>query len=448
MQNIPYLLITILFVPLIMALVFSNWIVAVCVFISSVIAARITRSKTPPARRMILLALFINQLVVIHSLYHYRRTVIDGVDTESLYGVSGDDKPQPFVSVVLLQNPKWSEEKAAATFASLQVHSSPVLAKEIVVPDSFQGDRSGPIAVSTSVSEESDFIVFVAPSVEVSADWLNGLVREFIANSTRLVVPTFTHSTGLPTAGSMVSSKRGELVPIFVNEFTPRATPIVPYLTVLGVPRTTLNSIPDLLRLLSEGRTMEVSLRSWLCQSGIIFTRFTTIKISDPFEPDWKTLEGLNVDEKITDCSRNVDWFYAEFKQHDADTEVDRILIEQAGSCLTAGSDGKLSVVSPCNPQDPNQIFETRNEEIRSLGNGICLDAASAMKPGKEPILYQCILGNRNQRFSLAEGRLMWGSFCLESHPKKRPAFEECVGFEETIVQAQRWERRLLTTEN
>jgi hypothetical protein len=443
-NNTPYLLIGVLFVPLVLALIFSGWIVALCVFVSSVVVARITRTKTPPARRMILIALVINQLVVIHSVYHFKRTVINGVDTVA-FGVSEDDKPQPFVSIVLVQNPEWTEDKAASTFASLQANSSLVLTKEIVVPDSYEGDRTGPIPVSSSISDDSDLIVFVAPSVEAPMDWLSGLVREFLANDTRLVVPVIQQESGFQITGSMVSSKRGELVPIPANEFTPRSVPIIPYFTVLGVPRKTLAGIPNLSELLSEGRTMELSLRSWLCNSGIVYTRFTTVRISDPYEPDWKSLEGVDVDEKITGCAKTVEWFYSEFKDHDADDDVERFLIEQSGSCLSAGSDGKLSLTSSCDRLNQNQIFELRAHEIKSVGNGLCFDAASTMRPGKEPILYECMFGNRNQRFNIKDGRLMWGSFCVESHQDRGPTFEECVGFESTVSETQRWEKHVIT---
>ena len=445
MREVPYLLIVVLFVPLCLAIIYNGWLVGACIFASSLIVARLTRrTKTPSSRRMILLTLLVNQLVVIHSVYHYRRTVINGVDLDALSAsAAADHKPRPFVSIVVFQNPNWSDEAAASTFASLQTHSSTILSKEIVVPDKYQGDRSGPIPVSSEISGDSDFVIFVAPGVHVSADWMNGMVREFIANSNRLVVPFIQEASGAKLAGTMISSKRGELVRILVTDFMSRSIPIVPFFSVIGVPRDVLNQFPDLPRLISEGRVVEASLRAWLCYSGIILTRFSHITVSNPFEPDWKVLEGLDVDERITGCGHDKDWFYSEFKEHDADAEVDQFMVSQSDSCLSVTGNGKLSFATPCNPGDPNQLFDAKSNFIRSVASGQCLDAASALKPGKEPLLYVCMMSNRNQAFSLAEGRLMWGSFCLE-YNENRFSLEECEGFEEAVKPTQRWDKKVI----
>jgi hypothetical protein len=446
----PYLLFIVLVVPATLAFIFNDWAVGLGMLAASVIAARVSRRSKPTSRRMTLLALVINQLVIIHSIYHYRPTEISGVDM-SLFAVKPEsDGPRPFVSVVLFHNPNATTERLSKTLASLEAHTSPVLAKEIVIPDDMPQSDSENVPRSQNIAADTDFIVFVAPGVEVQPDWLNGMVREFIANDTRLVVPLISFGRQGKLAASMVGSTSGGLQGLPVTEQGSKSVPIIPYFTLLGVSRKTLTAIPSIPQLLSDGRVMELSLRAWFCHSGIIFTRFTEVTIEEPYATDWKSLEGLDVDEKITNCPYNIDWFYEEFKAQDPDAPVTKFLIRSGDRCLTASSDFKLKIESACETTNPYHLFESKLNEIKSVGvkDPHCMDAASAMKPGKKPILYHCMHNNSNQVFHFMEDRLMWGSFCLERHDDNSVTLEKCKGFRDSLDPNQRWLRELVDSKS
>jgi hypothetical protein len=443
----PYVLLVALVATPALAFFFIDWKAAVLILGSSMVFARATRTKEQGIRRLTMLALLINQLVIIHSLYHYESQVIGGLNLKMLEVPVDEASPKPFVSIVVFENPKWSHDSVMETLMSLQSHSSTILAKEIVVksPADFNG-AEGPIPIVAEYSEDTDFIVFVAPSVKVSPDWLNGLVREVIANDERLIVPVVTDGRGLEQAASMIGSTRGELVPLLVSETASKYVPVIPYFSVLGVSKKSLGFYAEIPRLLAEGRVIELSLRAWLCGSGVIFSRFTKVSITQPHITDWKSLEGLEVDEKIVGCSHNIDWFYDKFKTEDADASIHQFRIRNGESCLSSTSERMLSVAPSCEEDNANQVFEQRGEEIRAVGieGAICFDAGSASSPGKSPILYQCMPGNRNQFFYFYEGRFMWGSFCVTDEGGK-VTLSDCSGLGDTLAANQRWSQEVIT---
>jgi hypothetical protein len=424
------------------AFILNGWIAGVFTLLSSVLVARVTKNRSSATRRMMMLTLLVNQIVISHSLYRSKPESVPGPDITSLTSFDGESKPVPFVSIVLVPSASGS---ASIAIEALKANSSRVLAKEIVVPQSLVIDRSGDIPIVTEVSDSSEFVVYVSTSAVVPKDWLNGLVREFIANDTRLVVPVVTIESGSPQAAFMLGSKTGALSPLWFTEASGQDVPVIKDLSLLGIPKKVLQASPETDQLVHEGRMMELSLRAWLCQSGIMFTRFTTVTLEHTADVDWKLKEGEDVFQSIRNCPRNREWFFSKFKQYDPDSESERALIQSDDWCL-ATRRNKLNAVTPCDRTNSTQIFELKDGSVRATGAApMCLDAASTSKPGKSPILYTCMHGNRNQAFQFIAGRLMWGSFCVERHEDGRVTLEYCMGLGDQIKPSQRWIKTLVS---
>ena len=386
---------------------------------------------------MIALTLLMNQLVIIHSVHHYTRPVIGSKGLAAYKLADSSPTVEPFVSVVLLETINSSPSDFTTTVSSLQETTSSVLAKEIVLPESLLSstNHTGRVKLTTSLSDSSDFIIFVVPGISFPADWLNGMVREFLANETRLVVPLVKYR-GQAYGGAMIGSSTGVISRMAFEDGPSRQVPVIPELAVVGVSRHVLSAIPNFESLATQKRVIEISLRAWLCFGGIIFTRFTTVSSIESELPDWKSVEGEDVDERITNCPRTIDWFYRTFEDFDPEAAKDQFRIRNGDRCLE--STGSKIWAAPCTEASHSQVFELGYEgkSIRSVAHKKCLDAGSANEAGTAPLLYHCFARNRNQMFSLVHGRLMWGSFCVDAD---NVTFQYCIGIDESTNESQQW---------
>ena len=441
-MRVSYLYVWLLLISPILSFVFNGWWEGLLVLASSIMAVKLTRGTPPSTRRMICLTVLINQLVIIHSIHYYYTQApppVSGVSAVSDAHVNS--AAQPFVSVVLFQTQNSTEEELSQTLQSVQASTSAVLAREIVVPASIAADAKSLIPLVHTLSDTTDFIVYVAPSAVVNTDWLNGFVREFLANDSRLVIPIATSQAGTQVTSAMMSSVSGKLVNMPYIEGNKRV-PIIPVISALGVSRKVLSDIPTLPRLLAENRLVELSLRAWFCFEGVIFTRFTTVRVNHPPNLNWRELEGDMVDESITGCRRNIDWFYGAFGDDDPEAKREDFSIKAGNgtNCVSVNNAQSLTV-APCDPTDKHQRFASvdNGRSIRSMSLSThCLDGASAENPGKPLIMYYCARNNRNQFFTFMAGRLMYSSFCVDSEGGKlQLAF--CKGVGATVVESQQF---------
>jgi hypothetical protein len=444
-MRLSYLYVVLVLVNPLLAWIVNGWFIATMMFLASLLVARLTKTRTSATRRMICLAVLINQLAVMHALKNIRSTQISATDIEALSHRIAPESPRPFVSIVVISDNDGARPDAPADVDSILQWSSPILTREIVVPPTVASELSGPIPITTHISDETEFVIFVSSSARMKENWMNGLVREFIANDTRMVVPIVQLEDKSMAVSSMVNSVTGDITHLVVSETTPKEVPVIRHFSALGVPRKILTRLPNLERLISEGRLMEISLRAWLCFGGIVYTRFTTVTLARTPVTDWKAIEGEDVAGKIHDCPRNEDWFMSHFKNIDDDTHGSRVLISGESTCLTVANNRRLSVSEKCDESDSAQSFEIKGSRIQSIKYNLCMDAGSANAPGKAPIAYQCMHANRNQQFFFLNGRLMWGSFCLERHQDRRVTFEYCVGIDESIKASQKWEQRTIS---
>lgn len=442
-MRLSYLYVVLVLLNPLLAWILNGWLTATLMFLVSLLVARLTKNRTSATRRMICLTVLINQLAIIHALRHLHNSQILGTDIEALKNRVSPESPRPFVSIVLVPDNNDSEPGASTALDSIMRFSSPILTSEIVVPASMASERSGQIPVTTHISGTTDFVIFVSSSARMKGDWMNGMVREFLANDTRIVVPIVQLEDKSLAVSAMLHSITGDLTHLVVSETTPKEVPLIPYLSALGVPRKVLAAYPNLERLIRERRLMEVSFRAWLCFGGVIYTRFTTVSLASSPAIDWKALEGDGVADNIHGCSRDKDWFMSYFKNFDDDNHGSRVLISGGSTCLTVAQNRRFSVSEPCDGTNTAQGFEIKGSRIQSIEfPNLCMDAGSANSPGRAPIAYQCMHANRNQQFYFLNGRLMWGSFCLERHEDSKVTFEYCVGIDDTIKSSQRWEQR------
>ena len=412
-MKVSYLYVTILLVSPLLAFTLNGFRIGLSVLLTSVAVVKVTRRKASSLRRMICLCVLINQLAIIHSVYRFKRPIVARNFTDEVFYESADSITRPFVSVVLLNSNKTNQEDWDTTLLSLIANTSHVLAKEIVVGDVRSNHTSKIPIVSSANSTGGELTVYVKSGVQLPADWLNGFVREYLVDGTRVLVPELVTREGSEVSSAMLGSVTGELhlMPLSSQE---RRVPVILAFSVVGVPSGV--NMTNVGSLLLADKLVEVSLRAWFCFGGIYATRFTSVFMDAAPLPNWRSVEGEDVDEKIEKCNgRDIDWFYDEFREFDEEAPLPRFQIQSESACVRLSTNNRLSMVA-CNSDDVSQLFTgfDFSRLIRSVSNrNLCLDAGNAKEPGSTLIPYKCLRANRNQMFSFQQGRLMWGSCCV-----------------------------------
>lgn len=159
--------------------------------------------------------------------------------------------------------------------------------------------------------------------------------------------------------------------------------------------------------------------------------------------PESRSLEARRKLHETLQC-RAFGWFVERFRPIFVDKQMLALetflvgrqtgdsLASKPTECITAAEDSHLRL-APCNEEDVRQRFAQHfgNSALRSMHTRSCLDAISAQVEGTEPILFICMQGNQNQEWQIIDGRLRWGSFCLEEgrgNPGMGLALYECWG--------------------
>lgn len=454
-MRVSILYISLLVISPILAMLYAGCWVALGVLVSSVLTVRSSRKLQSLNRRMICLAVLINQLVVTHSMFGYHMIPVDivlQVPALELKNEKGESDARPFVSIVLFETDTSTHEELHATLRSIEDNTSTVLAAEVVVPTWVQLDSEfeGAVPRSHSLSSSTDFIVFVCPSAQLNVDWLHGMVREFFANDMRMVVPVVSNKNGNKITAAMIGSSSGKFVPQPYLEAL-KDVPVIPLISSLGVSRKIYTSVPRFSDLVRAGKVVELSLRAWFCFEGIHFTRFTTVKVESTPATNWRLLEGEAVDERITGCPRDIVWFYSRFKEEDPDSQREKFVIKNGATDCVGLDDSRKLVVAKCDLRNPKQIFSLVDEDraIRSETPGNqCFDAGSADMIGRSPAMYHCMRKNRNQMFTFQDGRLMWGSFCLDVSKSGKLIFQYCKGVGDGVIQTQKFIKHVINSKS
>jgi hypothetical protein len=290
--------------------------------------------------------------------------------------------------------------------------------------------------VRTKLSPDPELVIFISSNVTVHEHWLDGMVREYFANKSRLIIPTTSFTTGKVMSG-MIGSVSGNWV---AADFDPRikTAPLIPYFSAVGVPSThfALLSFERISILLLENRLLELSLNAWLCGEGIHATPFSMVESRLAALPsyNWREHEGETVDENIVrscNAKRDMNWFFEKFADYDPDGHGQLVMLRlsdyegRTEMCISTIDATTLSI-QVCDRADIHQQFRrfVHSQLIASVGRlNNCLDAGSATFPGQKLFIYSCDIFNRNQRFEMMESKIRWGSFCL--HAKNASVFLE-----------------------
>jgi len=416
---------------LISALVCEFWMsIAVCGL--SAMAIVFARRLMSSQRRVVYLFIILNQLTMIYCNYLADRPQIVTFDPDHLVWNSTIPHSDGFVSIVLVpETGNVTTQEFEKLIINLMEQSSPILAKEIVVPDLPSLNlSSSSIPIVPSISPKTEFIIFLAPYITVPPNWLDGIVREHLANPKHLIIPTLITENNQVMGGMIGSvSGRWDLLPFDPRD---RIVPIIPFFSAVGVSRGHL-SIDRVRRLLVENRLLELSLYAWFCGEGISGTPFSSLTFAHVLKPhDWRSIEGETVDEHVASycgIKNDMEWFYSKFSDYDPDASEQIRLIKalHGDQCMQVNLGNGLTVTE-CGRGNPLQIFRVYDNSslIRSLGaNSLCFDSGGASEPGKELILYHCDRYSRNQQFLVINEYIRWGSFCVNMH-ERRITLEIC----------------------
>jgi len=447
MDSFHVLLILQLLVVPILAIIYSGIIAGFGLVFLSVFVCSLIHRKQRPEQRLYVAFSICHQMIWLYLLSLYGTRDDSMFQPWMLDPFTRPDVPRPFVSIVITLHEHSTAEDITGTFLSLRESSSPLLCAEVVVPAGFIPSGSPSIHVRDGISTFSDYVIFVSASTRVSTGWLNGLLRELLSDALRLAVPVILSHGDRLLSSAMISSVRGILYAVGYSDLS-REVPLIPFFSVVGVSRKLLDLIPSLPLLIGSGRMVELSLRAWFCFNGISVSRFTVVEVKNPFVPDWLKLEGEEVDERISGCPRNIDWFYTKFSALDDKTSADMFLIRNSpnsDSCLGVFnvSDSDPLRLEPCDKKEDNQKFLTYGNStgLRPVSFPyLCFDTFEFLTAGSPISLSQCIPRKRGQYFTFKSQRLMSGSFCLQKHSDHKVSMEICNGYGTSMNFLQMWE--------
>jgi hypothetical protein len=397
----------------------------------------------------------LNHILLIYCAYYTEGRITIKIPESHIFIPENElIRAEPFVSIVLVDGLNSSScVNYQATVTALVRTATPVLTREIVLPYVNESlSRSNPLLVS-SLSEDSDMVIFVSCGVELMDNWMNGIVREIFSHSDQMIVPTLHITPRTPlTAGAMIASRSGMWFEINPRE-TEHDVPLIPRFSVLGMSRALVTTLKfsSILNLLSDNRILELSLTAWFCHGGIRSSGFSKVLLREKSIPphDWKGIEGDTVDEKVVascNSSREMEWFYEKFAQYDPEAYI-KVFEIQVGlrnndgsrTCLMAHLNGTLGIAR-CDRENMQLMFviPPHAPAIKSVGiPGKCLDTNSVHSVGSNPILYTCTERNRNQMFYFDGIQIRWGSFCLGKSERGEFTLEMCTDSETQVFYAE-----------
>jgi hypothetical protein len=411
----------VLFIPIV-SLLLLPWYTSLAMLLVSLATLQIVRRLPLSTKRLVLIGILLNEVILTYSLHRLGTPEVVLFDAHELdvKAHAASFKPQPFISVVVV-----GDLPPDPAFITGLLNNTPsILVKEIVIP-SYAPPEPPSIPIVPSLSDSTDFIIYISTAVTVDEGWMRGIVRELFANSTRLAVPVVVTSDERKIASAIIGSADGRFR---INPYLDREVevPVIPVFSVIGISRSMLTAWPKFEELIRGNRLVELSLTAWFCFSGVRVSKHSEVKRAGLEDHDWQRIEADDIDERIDACehpSRDIEWYRKKFVDWDPESSDNLFQIRHvpSGECIIA--DGDSLILEQCGPESARlspQVF-TRSHDglfIRSMADGFkCLDAASPGGPTpSHMILYPCLRGNRNQEFDFVHGqRLMWGSLCVDS---------------------------------
>lgn len=155
------------------------------------------------------------------------------------------------------------------------------------------------------------------------------------------------------------------------------------------------------------------------------YSRVSDQGIAKPARPDMGLAERRSRFHTEQGC-KGLSWYVNRFENifiahRLISTEAIHVRAGEHGVCLGVPSLEGEAEASPrleavaCDLEDAGQLFSLEpGYRLRSLYANLCMDASIPQHTGHKPILFPCIVGNRNQQWQFWGGRLTWGSLCGE----------------------------------
>lgn len=326
------------------------------------------------------------------------------------------------------------------------------------------------IAARTATSE---FLFFTPPRIHVDDFWLGSLLRQLNINPKRVAIPVVqpldeANWTILDTnrGAKVIFSDWSLNTQYFDDGDTP--SPLIPE-SIFAVSRDFYHQlegtdsshlIPSTHDDLSD--TLEFSIKTWLCGGEIGLAREAIIGLLD-YPDDSTNLDAM--DDLVNNRVKVVEgWlgsyknnFYAEEKElkpmgrSEVTDEIFHLqnrlhckdfsfFVQQFEHlfhaknllprdifqikthnkhCLTVTKQHGKQFIIPqtCDENNPNQqISYAENNKAFRFSNAGCLDSGNALTPGVTPVVLLCHRRDHNQYFDFdaEDGRIRWGSLCLE----------------------------------